>query len=210
MLEKREGGNRMAETQLTKDIKARCANFRPHMPTTLRTIRYAEEVDVLSGFVDVIRFEDYVKDNNNFCIKEEYQESCKFGTEPIYEETKCKACVHQRYSKELGILTTCFEVKISKSDFKSKNGHNFVGNLNYYAVPKDLVNKVVDLVPEGIGLIAYYASGNMRVIKESEFREVDNETLSRFLYNAMKKWCDQEFALDIGKSELRRRGVKGY
>lgn len=196
----------MVETQLTKDIKARCANFRPLMPTAMRSIRYAEEVNVLTGIVDVIRFEDYVESNNNFCIREEHGELCKFGSDPIYEEKKCRACVDQRSCKELGILTTCYEVKISKSDFKSKHGHNFVGNHNYYVVPKKLVPKIIDLIPEDIGLIAYYDSGNMRVIKECEFREVDPLNLSRYLYNAMKKWCDQEFALSIGKSHLRQIG----
>ncbi len=199
----------MAETQLTKDIKARCANFRPLMPTAMRTIRYAEEVNVITGLVDIIRFEDYVESNNNFCIKEEYGESCKFGSEPIYEEKKCRGCFYQKYSKELGILVTCYEVKISKSDFKSKHGHNFVGNHNYYAVPKKLVPQIIDLIPEDIGLIAYYDSGNMRIIKECKFKEVDPLNLSRYLYNAMKKWCDQEFALSIGKSELRQRGCSG-
>jgi len=48
----------------------------------------------------------------------------------------------------------CIEIKVSLSDFKSKNGHNFVGHLNYYAVPFELVDKIVDLVPKNIGILA--------------------------------------------------------
>lgn len=32
------------------------------------------------------------------------------------------------------------EIKISKSDFNSKSGHNFVGDKNYYIVPTELVD----------------------------------------------------------------------
>lgn len=49
----------------------------------------------------------------------------------------------------------CVEVKITLSDFKSKHGHNFVGNKNYYAVPLDLVDKIRVLVPKHIGIIAF-------------------------------------------------------
>jgi len=180
----------MAETQLTKDIKAACRLFRPVMNSSMRTIRWADEVSVGAGRVDVIRFEDFVEGNNDFCVFEEYNEPCKHGGDPEYNQSKCKGCVHKRSSKELGILTTCYEVKITKSDFKSPNGHNFVGNYNYYAVPKKLVPQIIDLVPKNIGVITYNENGNMRVYKHSIFQELSDRDLSRFLYNAMKKWCD--------------------
>lgn len=43
---------------------------------------------------------------------------------------------------------TCFEIKITKSDFKSENGHNFVGNKNYDDLKQrsqELMIKVEDL-----------------------------------------------------------------
>lgn len=43
-------------------------------------------------------------------------------------------------------MATCFEMKITKSDFKSKNGHNFVGNRNYYVIPKNIYPKVKEMV----------------------------------------------------------------
>ena len=55
-----------------------------------------------------------------------------------------------------GILITCVEVKVSKADFKSNHGHNFPGNCNFYAVPRDLYPDIKDLVPEGIGVLLYY------------------------------------------------------
>lgn len=48
----------------------------------------------------------------------------------------------------------CVEIKTTFADFKSKNGHNFYGNYNYYAVPLDLVDKIMPLVPPHVGIIA--------------------------------------------------------
>lgn len=194
----------MAETQLTKNIKTRCRAFRPLINSSNRSIRWAEEVSVLTGVVDVIRFEDY--------IVEEHQElQCYHDVYFTRKEVKdkdcclvngeCERCRHYNlYNKKtLGILTTCFEVKITKSDFKSKHGHNFVGNHNYYVVPKELIEDVIGLVSEGIGLIAYYPkTSNMRIVKESIYKEIHESNLSRYLYNAMKKWCDNSFDVCLG------------
>ena len=35
-----------------------------------------------------------------------------------------------------------FEIKVTKSDFHSKHGHNFVGNLNYCVMPHKLYKEV--------------------------------------------------------------------
>lgn len=34
----------------------------------------------------------------------------------------------------------CYEVKSSVEDFHSKNGHNFLGDFNYYVMPEDGLN----------------------------------------------------------------------
>ena len=49
------------------------------------------------------------------------------------------------------------EIKTSLSDFKSKNGHNFIFDIrfkNYYAVTKSLCDKVKDIIPQVVGLIS--------------------------------------------------------
>lgn len=91
------------------------------------------------------------------------------------------------------MMITCFEVKITLSDFKSKNGHNFHGNENYYCVPKDLVPKIEALVPDNIGILAYIKTekyAGLRKYKPAKFVEVSDEVKIMLLYNAMKKWCD--------------------
>lgn len=46
----------------------------------------------------------------------------------------------------------CYEIKISKADFKSKAAITFVGNFNYYVMPYDLYQEVKDELPENIGV----------------------------------------------------------
>ncbi len=36
----------------------------------------------------------------------------------------------------------CYEVKSSVEDFHSKNGHNFIGDYNYYIMPEEVYEKV--------------------------------------------------------------------
>lgn len=47
---------------------------------------------------------------------------------------------------------TFIEIKISLSDFKSSHGHNFNGHRNYYAMTKELYEKVKDIIPTEIGV----------------------------------------------------------
>lgn len=180
------------ETELTKKMKIAVRSYKPIMSSNMRTIRWAEEVDVGTGYVDSIRFEHYIKNIND--VYECRKENTKIDTSnPLCDRKSCNGCVYKSsklHERELGIMTTCFEMKITKSDFKSKNGHNFVGNRNYYVMPKNLYPKVKDLIEEGVGVILYYDNGTLRLKKECEFREISQENLSVYLFNALKKWCD--------------------
>ena len=46
----------------------------------------------------------------------------------------------------------CYEVKSSVEDFHSKNGHNFIGDYNYYVMPEDIYEKIKEEIPYGIGV----------------------------------------------------------
>lgn len=173
------------ETELTKNIKKQIPHFKPTMGK-MRTIRYAEEVWTPSGIVDVIRFEDYIEMDNSYCSCKK----CKFEEKDIIvNNKKCKGCVYKKSNYQIGILTTCYEVKITVSDFKSENGHNFHGNDNYYVVPIEIYESIKELVPEKIGIIAFYKKTNRMMIKKTCTRKVINlEILNKLLYNAFKKW----------------------
>ena len=47
----------------------------------------------------------------------------------------------------------CYEVKSSVEDFHSKNGHNFIGDFNYYVMPADVYVAVSLEVPYHVGVL---------------------------------------------------------
>lgn len=46
----------------------------------------------------------------------------------------------------------CYEVKSSVEDFHSKNGHNFLGDFNYYIMPEDVFEVVKNEIPYYTGV----------------------------------------------------------
>lgn len=47
----------------------------------------------------------------------------------------------------------CYEVKSSLEDFTSKNGHNFLGDFNYYVMPEDVYKKISEMIPYHVGVL---------------------------------------------------------
>lgn len=47
----------------------------------------------------------------------------------------------------------CYEVKSCVADFNSKNGHNFLGDFNYYVMPRKLFEQVKDKIPYNVGVL---------------------------------------------------------
>ena len=54
----------------------------------------------------------------------------------------------------------CYEVKSSVEDFHSKNGHNFLGDYNYYIMPMEVYEKVQKEIPYKVGV--YVPDGAIR------------------------------------------------
>lgn len=50
----------------------------------------------------------------------------------------------------------CYEVKSSVEDFHSNNGHNFIGDYNYYVMPVEVYAKVSMEIPYGVGVYIAY------------------------------------------------------
>lgn len=46
----------------------------------------------------------------------------------------------------------CYEVKSSIEDFRSENGHNFLGDYNYYIMPEEVYEKVKNQIPYKVGV----------------------------------------------------------
>lgn len=78
----------------------------------------------------------------------------------------------------------CYEIKISVSDFHSKNGHNFVGHYNYYIMPMDVYSKVKDEIPDHIGVYIY---GRMFEIYKKSKKQGLKFSQEEMLYSFMKR-----------------------
>ena len=102
---------------------------------------------------------------------------------------KC-ICQQTQTMREEDILFIALEIKISRSDFLSKNGHNFCGNLNYYVMPNELWTKCKKDIPDGIGVISASQGEygySLRRVKSSQFKPLSDEQQKWFLLTALKK-----------------------
>lgn len=68
----------------------------------------------------------------------------------------------------------CFEVKSSVEDFTSKNGHNFIGDYNYYVMPKEVYEKVSSRIPYTIGVYAF-EEGSDKLVSIKKARRMDRK-----------------------------------
>ena len=195
------------ETELTRKIKQGLSRFRLDMPTVMRTPRYAEEVWTPTGIVDFIRFEDCRINLQSKCKLINYAEylepvfaaispkftlgECKLAGHTFPNEA-CKNCIFKDTKYDVGRRVTCFEIKISKEDFKSPNGHNFHGHHNYYVMPHELAHELLYDIPSHVGMIEYFPDSNrFRVLKECVPQESPPELELTIMYNAFKKWVDK-------------------
>ena len=90
-------------------------------------------------------------------------------------------------------LIKCYEIKVTKSDFRSKHGHNFVGNYNYYAMTKDLYDKVKEDIPKGIGVLVL--SGKFLIVaKKATYQKINNsQSLLLNLIRSMSREVKKSF-----------------
>ena len=209
----------MAKTEMTQQIERALRYYHPAEVCGIRVNKFrgshtAFEVPVVcgttrAGLVDCMRVQEYFGGihSEEYCRIKKYADcgkewatamdasfTCSRGFGPGEKPELCDAygCPY-RYIREVGtqqILVTCYEIKVSKSDFRSKNGHNFVGNCNYYIIPNELYAAVVDLVPEDIGIILYLHAGSytgLRRKKECTFKQLTDEEQKWFLLSTMKR-----------------------
>lgn len=65
----------------------------------------------------------------------------------------------------------CYEIKSCVEDFKSKNGHNFIGDFNYYVMPCDVYKKIIDYLPRFIGVYTLNKEGFLQLEKSAKRRD---------------------------------------
>lgn len=83
----------------------------------------------------------------------------------------------------------CYEIKVSVSDFHSPNGHNFVGNYNYYILTREVYEHVKDEIPDHVGV---YLSDKMyepiKRAKKQKLKYSQEKMLYSFAKRAYHKW----------------------
>lgn len=62
----------------------------------------------------------------------------------------------------------CYEIKSCVADFNSKNGHNFIGDFNYYVMPKDLYEQVKQRIPYNVGVLIPSKCDTLESIKKAK------------------------------------------
>lgn len=76
----------------------------------------------------------------------------------------------------------CYEIKSSVEDFLSKNGHNFIGDLNYYVMPEDVFESIKDRIPYNVGVfIPDGCWGGLRVVKKARRKDRTRPTSEMLL-----------------------------
>jgi len=94
-----------------------------------------------------------------------------------------------------------FEIKVTKSDFHSKHGHNFVGNLNYYVMPLKLYKEVKDEIPDDIGVICP-KNGQLYIVKSAKKVQLEEPLYKMELYMIRSLFREYEKSIYAENKEL--------
>jgi len=84
----------------------------------------------------------------------------------------------------------CFEIKVSKSDFYSKSKHTFIGNFNYYVMPRELFEQVKHDIPSHIGV---YIDGVSRKNAKKQELSIDEQILKNSMIRSLCREFDKQF-----------------
>ena len=101
----------------------------------------------------------------------------------------------------------CYEIKVTKADFRSKAAATFVGHFNYYVMPEALFEEVKAEIPAHIG--AYDGARLLRPAKRVKLERCEIlllysmvRSLSR-VYQRRMRYSHRE-ALEIAEDKLRQ------
>ena len=107
----------------------------------------------------------------------------------------------------------CFELKVSKGDFRSPAKLSFVGHYNYFVLPEALYLQVAEEIPEHIGVLVYHGYANPEEHstpgylvsgKKARYQELQvNE--KALLYHLITSQ-----AREVGKANQTERGLRVF
>lgn len=236
----------MSKTQLTKNIEKALATYSPAkldgLELNYQRKQYLDyEIPVLhshvnKGLIDAVWLaEGFNKYKEKYhCSAPWYlQYSSRLGRKHScgmsFEQLKSiapnayvpcdKECFYRKKltDKEETVAIICFEIKVSLTDFKSKNGHNFIGNLNYYVMPYELYKEVKELIPANIGVVTYHSKsedkvGRLRHTKSCVYNhEVDQELYNSLLHTFLNRKDKQiKKARNVADNEYHNLERRAY
>lgn len=114
------------------------------------------------------------------------------------------------FGEDNSLNITCYEIKISLKDFNSKNGHNFVGNQNYYVVPREIYSRIITEVPKHVGIILFNDHDELptlRRIKDCIVQQVDDAFGKQLLFNAIRRYMRDD---ENGKHTMNTINEKNF
>jgi hypothetical protein len=82
----------------------------------------------------------------------------------------------------------CYEIKVTKSDFKSKAHNTFVGHFNYYVLTEDLYKQVKEDIPDHIGV---YVDSICRKRAKRQPLTVDEKILKDSLIRSLHREAEK-------------------
>lgn len=111
---------------------------------------------------------------------------------------------HVSYYVNEPALMYSYEIKISYSDFKSKNGHNFNTHYNYYVVTKKIYHKIKPHVEDHIGILVYNEENeSLRKVKDAKYQEMKTEYIIKYMDKMLLKWVSGSMI-----AEFKRNGFE--
>ena len=109
----------------------------------------------------------------------------------------------------------CYEIKVSKSDFRSQARITFVGHYNYYVLPRPLYEQVKEEIPAFAGVILYLpfqdgyhsevpTKGTLSLVKKASRQEIpfdERQLMHTFLHALFR---------EVRKAKRVKKGLGHY
>lgn len=94
----------------------------------------------------------------------------------------------------------CYEIKVTKADFRSTNINSFEGHYNYYAMPESLFEEVKGEIPDHVGVVAPkdYPEPHLRNIKKARKQELSDEQhlkLTQYLARSLARDANRYYEI---------------
>ena len=98
----------------------------------------------------------------------------------------------------------CYEIKSSVDDFHSKNGHNFIGDYNYYVMQEDVFEAVKSLIPYNVGVLVPGKYG-LQAVKKPHRKDRDRSVSEMLLM----MWRSSRREVVKARKEAALKGGEG-